>query len=156
MKLIYKNPKEFFFIDYLVNPIPIFFILLMALNDHYLKYNMAGTLTGKLSDFCGMFYLPLLLCATYTLIANFFRSRQKSKMVYINKVMILIAIYLTAGFMMAIKLNTEFNRIITSVLNALGFKNQIILDHSDLLSLSFLPLTYWYAKQFFASTDSDS
>jgi hypothetical protein len=151
MKFIFKNKNDFFYIDYLVNPIPAFFIFLIALNDHYLKYQFKGFLTGKISDFCGMFYFPLLLCASYTLIANLF-SRLiggKYKKIYINKTMVLFALGLSGSLMIALKINFKFNVIMVLFLNKFGFQNQIIMDTTDLVSLFMLPLSYWYASHFF-------
>ena len=36
-------------------------MFLLALNDHYLKYAYPSWLTGKLSDFAGLIFFPILL-----------------------------------------------------------------------------------------------
>lgn len=49
----------------LVHPLPLAAVLLLAINDHWLKGAelLPQALTGKLSDFAGLFYFPLLLVA---------------------------------------------------------------------------------------------
>lgn len=149
MKLIFKNPKDFLYIDYLINPIPGLVILLMTLNDHYFKYQFAGLITGKLSDFCGMFYFPLFLCAGFTLIANLAFSEPNGQKFYINKQMMFMAIGASLLLMVLVKLSSEFNHFFVFVLNLFGFQNQIIKDPTDLISFTILPFSYWYAQQFF-------
>jgi hypothetical protein len=45
----------------LLNPIFISSLLILAINDHILKYYFNNWLTGKLSDFAGLIVLPLFL-----------------------------------------------------------------------------------------------
>jgi len=47
----------------LAAPIPIAAIALLIINDHYLKAEYPGWVTGKLSDFAGLVFFPLLLAA---------------------------------------------------------------------------------------------
>lgn len=49
----------------LAHPIPIAAALLLALNDHVLKgaHVLPGIVTGKLSDVCGLFVLPIVIAA---------------------------------------------------------------------------------------------
>ena len=51
--------------DDLCHPLPIAAVLVLTLNDHVLKGSglLPGWLTGKLSDFAGLFFFPLLLAA---------------------------------------------------------------------------------------------
>jgi hypothetical protein len=150
MKIIFRNPKDFLFIDYLINPIPGLVILLMAANDHYLKYQFPGALTGKLSDFCGMFYFPLFICAGFILISNFYQKlNNNSRRFYINRCLVFTAIGIAASVMALIKLNNDFNHIVVLFLNNFGFQNQITKDPSDLISFVVFPFTYWYSSYFF-------
>src|ERR1700679_4140779 len=47
----------------LVHPWPLLAVALLAVNDHLLKGSgwLPGWLTGKLSDFAGLFFFPVLL-----------------------------------------------------------------------------------------------
>src|SRR5262249_269111 len=49
----------------LLHPAPLAAVALLAVNDHLLKGSglLPGWLTGKLSDFAGMFFFPILLVA---------------------------------------------------------------------------------------------
>jgi len=47
----------------LATPIAIFAIALLVVNDHVLKLACPGLVTGKLSDFAGLMFFPLLLAA---------------------------------------------------------------------------------------------
>ena len=45
-------------------------IVVLLVNDHVLKYAYPSWLTGKLSDFAGVFMLPLLILGTWTLVSK--------------------------------------------------------------------------------------
>jgi hypothetical protein len=47
----------------LLHPAALAAMVLLALNDHVLKGRAPGWLTGKLSDFAGLLFFPLLLTA---------------------------------------------------------------------------------------------
>jgi hypothetical protein len=54
----------------LLHPVPILGILLLLLNDHVLKEAFPGLVTGKLSDFAGLAFFPLLLQAGWEYVAS--------------------------------------------------------------------------------------
>ncbi len=54
----------------LTHPAALTAIALLLLNDHVFKRQFPSTLTGKLSDFCGLFFFPLLLSALIGLLEN--------------------------------------------------------------------------------------
>jgi hypothetical protein len=45
----------------LAQPLPLACVALLVLNDHLLKHVFPGLVTGKLSDFAGLFFFPLFL-----------------------------------------------------------------------------------------------
>ncbi len=49
--------------SYLLHPLFIAGLLLLILNDHWLKYTYHNAITGKLSDFAGVFVLAIFLTA---------------------------------------------------------------------------------------------
>ena len=53
--------------DALLHPAAIAALGLLLLNDHYLKSAVGGPVTGKLSDFAGVAFFPLLLLGTWEL-----------------------------------------------------------------------------------------
>lgn len=52
-------------LDSLVHPVPLAALVVLVVNDHVLKPNQPGWLSGKLSDFAVMVLLPLLLLAAW-------------------------------------------------------------------------------------------
>ena len=46
--------------------LPLFCVAVLALNDHVLKQRFPGFVTGKVSDFAGLFFFPLLLTDALT------------------------------------------------------------------------------------------
>ena len=61
----------------LVHPLPLAAVGLLALNDHALKGSglLPGAVTGKLSDFAGLFFFPLLLAAAANGLSRATRGR---------------------------------------------------------------------------------
>ncbi len=53
----------------LLHPVPVLGILVLLLNDHVLKEAFPGLVTGKLSDFAGLAFFPLLLQAGWEWLA---------------------------------------------------------------------------------------
>lgn len=51
--------------DGLVHPVVLVAVGLLILNDHFLKAAWPGLVTGKLSDFAGLLFFPLLLQALW-------------------------------------------------------------------------------------------
>ncbi|MFT5682697.1 MAG: hypothetical protein ACI8RZ_003621, partial [Myxococcota bacterium] len=47
--------------DPLLHPVTLTAMALLAVNDHWAKYALTGVVTGKLSDFAGLVFFPLLL-----------------------------------------------------------------------------------------------
>lgn len=54
----------------LLHPLALFAVAVMALNDHVLKQSSPSALTGKLSDFAGLLFFPLLLLGAWSLLAG--------------------------------------------------------------------------------------
>src|SRR5262245_53546805 len=61
----------------LAHPVPLAAVGVLALNAHLLKGSgvLPGALTGKLSDFAGLFFFPLLLAAIAGGISRALRGR---------------------------------------------------------------------------------
>jgi hypothetical protein len=47
----------------LLHPLALLSLVVLVVNDHYLKDRVGGTVTGKLSDVAGLFFFPLVLLA---------------------------------------------------------------------------------------------
>jgi hypothetical protein len=49
--------------DVLLHPVVLGAVIVLALNDHFLKRRVPSVITGKLSDIAGLVFFPLLLLA---------------------------------------------------------------------------------------------
>lgn len=127
-------------IAFFLHPVPLGAVVLMAVNDHYLKYNHTSWITGKLSDFCGVFYFPIFLLAIVHLVDHLLRGESAS----IRKGHLIIAIAVTDLIMIGLKLSPAFSGWITDVFAKNLFPIKIINDPWDLLALSMNLLTYWF------------
>jgi hypothetical protein len=47
----------------MLHPVPLVALVVLVVNDHVLKHAWPGVITGKLSDFAGLVFFPLLLVA---------------------------------------------------------------------------------------------
>jgi hypothetical protein len=61
----------------LLEPLAILAVIVLVLNDHWLKRLYPGWITGKLSDIAGLVFFPLLLQAFWELTASAFRRPWK-------------------------------------------------------------------------------
>lgn len=98
-------------------------LMLLLLNDFYLKYEYSNFLTGKLSDFSGLFIFPFFVSVFVP----------RPRMVYA----------LTGLFFIFWKfeISQYFIDYVTKFTN-LGFRRE--LDLSDLIALIVLPISYKY------------
>jgi len=69
---MHSSPRapEFF------SALPLAAVALLAVNDHLLKAAFHNTLTGKLSDFAGCFFLPLFVSATLSFVTRWSLERR--------------------------------------------------------------------------------
>lgn len=107
----------------LLRPFFIIAVLLLLINDLYFKYEYHNAITGKLSDFAGLFAFPYFLSC-------FFPNKAKS--LYIVTVVFFILWKSTVSqpiFDFAHTYGIGFNRTV---------------DYSDLIALAILPFSYKY------------
>lgn len=108
------------------HPALMFSIFVLLLNDHVLKAVCPSELTGKLSDFAGLFFFPFLVGVV--LQAAFPRLRART--------MLLLGFVLTGLAFAAIKTLPWANELAVDLLSqALGLPVQIVRDPSDLIAL---------------------
>ena len=113
--------------DLILNPYFIIGLILLILNDSYLKWEFHNTLTGKLSDFGGILIFPMFLTYLNKRFAN-----------YSSLIVGLFFIFwkspLATPFLDLINLNKVivFSRVI---------------DYSDYLALSVLPFSNYLIKK---------
>ena len=113
--------------DLIVNPYFIIGLIILILNDSYLKWEFNNTVTGKLSDFAGLLIFPMFL--------TFINKRfAKHSSLIVGIFFILWKSPLINPFLDFINLNKviEFNRVI---------------DYSDYLALTVLPFSHFLIKK---------
>jgi hypothetical protein len=100
-------------------------IFLLLINDLYLKFEYNNYLTGKLSDFVGLFAFPYFF-------SSFFPKKIKP-------------IYILSGIMFVFW-KSEFSQPIFDFAHSNGIGLNRTVDYSDLMALLILPISYFYWK----------
>jgi hypothetical protein len=100
-------------------------LVVLLLNDFYLKYRYPGIITGKLSDIAGLFIFPFFIAV--------FISRP------------ILAYYFTAVFFIFWKLGYS-QPFIDAAVKLTGLNIGRVVDVTDLLALAVLPLSYRYLR----------
>jgi hypothetical protein len=142
----FQDPDRPPHLDYFIHPVPASAMILMALNDHWLKREWPSWLTGKLSDFLGVFYFPLLLIAFFCLFQNYVLRQRPLR--YITRVNLATSMVVTVGLMAALKLSPTVARLVAEEFSRVFFRIRIVPDPTDLVALSSLALTYFFARPF--------
>lgn len=132
-------------VPYLTHPFVLTALLLTAVNDHYLKYKFSNLLTGKISDFTGLFFFPLLLCVLF----EFIKAPVHQHKV-LNQKQIILFIIITDFLFIIFKYTVirEYLMLILSI--------QIVPDYSDLWALLVNGFTYVFAQNYFAKEELKS
>ena len=122
------------------HPITLASIGLLLLNDHWLKGVSPGTLTGKLSDFAGLFFFPFLLAALLGLVLDRWRVAPRLSAA--------LGFALTLAWFVAIKTLPAANLATARLAGVFsGGLAQITLDPSDLWALlSLLPAAWLWLR----------
>ena len=100
--------------DGLLHPLALAAVALLIVNDHFLKQAYPGFVTGKLSDFAGLVFFPLLLVAAYEVGA----SAAARRSVIAGRRALLLAAGATAVVFVAIKLVPAVNESAARLLGA--------------------------------------
>ena len=115
----------------LLSPLFIFSVSLMLVNDHMLKGAgiLPQNITGKLSDFAFLFFVPVVVA-------------------YLLRVKTMTGLsisYLAAGVLFAaINLNAYFSRLVESLFGAVFIPLSLWPDITDLMALTVLPCSILY------------
>lgn len=131
-------------IHFFIHPLPLVTVVLTGLNDHYFKYQYPGLITGKLSDFMGLFYFPLFLSALMVLFIRVFH-----KDFIFNRTLLLSTIIFTDVIFCLIKLNTTARELFVNWFSDHVFKVSVTGDPTDLTALTSSVACYYFANQFF-------
>lgn len=123
-------------IGYLLSPYVWLPTLILFLNDHYLKWLFPGFFTGKLSDFLGVFVLPIFLSATWNIVTGSAAT---------TKVFIFSATF-TVALMLFLKLIPGGGEVYLRVLNFFGARGYSVRDPWDLVSLVMIWPCYRFLR----------
>lgn len=119
----------------LQNPLTWLSIALLLINDHVLKNISPSWLTGKLSDFAGIFFFPFIIAAGLSIFLVKFNltTRQIGQ----------IALGFVATWFVLLKTFQPINHLTAHVAsNFIGFPTKFSLDLTDLISL-FMLIPAW-------------
>ena len=152
-------------IPYFIHPVPLSAVILLAFNDHYLKRHHPFFLTGKLSDFAGIFFFPLFLCALFQLTSQFLillnrcgRIRNASvrcnigasdevKLLQITRNQIAGAILATDLIFIGVKFIAAISQLYLAFSKAMGYPSRVTPDVTDRMALSMNWVTWKYAAR---------
>lgn len=128
-------------------------IVLMAVNDHYLKHRFGNWWTGKLSDFAGLFVLPLVLTATWNSVRTLNRDLPRWKYP-LTRNQLVAACTISAVYFAAINLSVVLSQwIFEFPLSVLYQKLDMatafhVVDTEDLIALPMVLASYYYGRRF--------
>lgn len=129
----------------LVHPLPLAAVAILAVNDHVLKGSglLPVGLTGKLSDFAGLFFFPLLVTAAADTLAWPLRARLDPTLRLWKAA---VAVVATGIGFVALELSPAAVHAYVSLMARLGIPSTSVRDPSDLIALVVLPFSYLRAR----------
>lgn len=125
-------------LDLLLRPASVLSIALLALNDHVLKTHTPGFITGKLSDFAGLYFFPFFVFALAALVRPATGTRRG----------LAFACWATALFFVAINVSQAasdgYEQLVASIWQLLQAPRRIhhVADVEDLIALPMVVLAY--------------
>ena len=119
----------------LVSPLSLAAIAVLLVNDHLLKQLWPSSLTGKLSDFAGLYFGPYVVLVALFALPFGAGAKRPSRVACIGYLAI------AAGFA-ALKVSDVSAAPLLSIASSLGFPVLITRDPTDLAALCVLPLSY--------------
>jgi hypothetical protein len=116
----------------LVHPVPLAAVGLLALNDHLLKGAglVPAAITGKLSDFAGLFFFPLLLAG----LARGASAALRGRDIEDRRSLAAVAAIATAAGFAAVKLLPAVNALVARTWGVM------VMDPTDLIALPMVGL----------------
>jgi len=109
--------------DWIYRKLFLISVAFLLINDFYLKYHYPSFLTGKLSDFTGLFAFPYFF-------SHLFKRNYK-------------LIYVLTGILFVFW-KSPLSQIFIDFSNEIGLGLSRVVDYSDLIALSILPVSYTY------------
>lgn len=113
----------------LQHPLSLLSIALLLLNDHVFKVVSPSWLTGKLSDFAGLFFFPFIVAAGLSILLSKFNLQPRAIGHFSFGV---VAIWFTL-----LKTSPLVNSLTSQLSSSVvGYPTQFILDRTDLIGLT--------------------
>jgi hypothetical protein len=144
--------------DLVLHPLSLASLVLLIVNDHFLKEHYGGPLTGKLSDIGGLVFFPVLLVSAIEVV-RFAVGRRPWRLLIRG----LTACVIATGSVFTLAKTwppaTTFYRLGTGVaewpvvalLHGGGMPRlptaHLVRDHTDLLLLPLLVIPWWLGKR---------
>ena len=140
------------FLRSLSHPVVVVAVAVLLLNDHMLKGSHPSWLTGKLSDFAGLVFFPLLLAALIELaVPSVRRSPQK---------LLMTAVAVTGFAFAAVQLIPAATQLYETVLGGLQWPLRVALDPTaslaraavtpdptDLIAIPAIVVAWWIGSR---------
>jgi hypothetical protein len=122
------------------HPLSLIALVLLIVNDWYLKPSLwaPALVTGKLSDFAGLLFFPLLLTALFDCVLLLLARLGMSVDFTLRRGKLLTSIALTALVFAALKLFEPANELAIDLAHSLGISARIVRDPTDLVALAVL------------------
>lgn len=133
-----------------LHPVPLVALVVLAVNDHYLKgrHLLPMWVTGKLSDFGGLLFFPLLLTALGDTVLCLVSRVTGWKVDYsLRRWKVVAACVATAAVFTPLELSGAYGRFYTETLGKIGFPSATYADLTDLLALVMIPVAGWLGWQ---------
>lgn len=124
---LFDNKIPIFRVGFIANPYFIGGLAVLLLNDHFLKWYFSNMISGKLSDFAGVYILPLFLAGMLPL-------RKKYTLWFTG----LFFIWWKSPFSESFILG--YNQLSPIPITR-------VVDYTDYLALILLPLSFWTLKR---------
>lgn len=124
-----------------LHPAPLAALAVLAVNDHVLKGSgwLPGWLTGKLSDFAGLLFFPLLVTAAGDTVAWAAARVTRLRLDFsLRRWKLALAIVVTGAAFAGLELSDAWGRFYVDTLGRLGFPSQTTRDPTDLAALVML------------------
>ncbi len=130
----------------LVQPLPLAAMAVLALNDHVLKASglLPEWLTGKLSDFAGLFFFPLLCTALVDTALALVRAPWDPTL---RRWKAALACVATGVGFAATELSPAAAAAYAELVTRIGIPSRSTADPTDLIALVMLPAAYGIARR---------
>lgn len=113
-------------------------VLVLLVNDWYLKEHFHGAVTGKLSDISGLIFAPCVLSAAIGLALRMFGRDGR-----VTRARAIACTVATGAGFAAVKISEAAAEWLAAALSKLGRPAEIYLDRTDLFALPALAIAAW-------------